>query len=340
MLIELVNQLNEAGAKTSFARRPAGDFDAILEVDVDGIRQQFVVEIKSRSPYPNELDTFLAMHDPISEFGAPLLLASSISEGVGDRLIERGWSWADSQGNIELRAGGIRLRQRVPGRKSIRASRAALPQGPGALAVIRFLIRESNEWAAIGPTELSNMSRVSQPRASQVLSRLHTAGLVERVRKGWRADREALLDAFLNEYRGPGGSELYFYSLDPAPEAAAGVLKTLASDGLKVAVSADVGPDLIAPWRSPSLAIVYIEDAEDIDDVDLVAAESRNDANVILRVPDDTSVFRSNALEANVVGTLLPLADETQMIWDLHDLGGDDRIEAAGELKKWLLQPR
>lgn len=220
------------------------------------------------------------------------------------------------------------------------ATRPTLPQGPGALAMIRFLIRDSNEWPAIGSTELSNIARVTQPRASQVLSRLHAAELVERVKGGWRAEREALLDAFLNEYRGPGGTELYFYSLDAPAKATLEVVKNLATDEARVAVSADVGPDLIAPWRSPSTAIIYVEDATDTIDIGLVSAESRDDANVIIRVPDDTSVFRFPTLEADVAGSPLPLVDETQMIWDLHYLGGDDRVEAAGELKTWLLRPR
>jgi hypothetical protein len=31
------------------------------------------------------------------------------------------------------------------------------------------------------------------------------------------------------------------------------------------------------------------------------------------------------------------MADPTQMIWDLQDLGGADRLDAAGELREWLL---
>lgn len=340
MLMELINHLEEAGVEASATRRSAGDFDAILEVDVDGVRQRFAVEVKSRAPYPNELDRFLAMHDQISEFGAPLLLTSSITEGVSKRLIERGWSWADSRGNLELRAGGIRLKHRVSSRPPVRPGRPLLPQGPGSLAIIRFLIRQPNERTTYGPTQLANVAAVKQPRASQVLSRLHSAGLVERVKEGWRADREALLDAFLNEYRGPGGSEFYFYSLDATSKAALNFANALASqNSSKFAASADVGPDLIAPWRSPSVAIIYVDVMESMD-IDLVAAKGRDDANVILRVPDDTSVFGFDALEGKVNGLPLPLADETQMIWDLHDLGGDDRVEAAGELKKWLLRPR
>jgi DNA-binding transcriptional ArsR family regulator len=337
MLIELVSQLREAGAEVSVARRPAGDFDAVLHVDLDGARQEFAVEVRSRAPYPNELDLFLTMHDHIADFGVPLLFAPSISEGVGRLLIERGWSWADSRGNLQLHAPGIRLRHRVPNRPPVHRGRASLPHGPGSLAIIRFLIRQSDEWAAFGPTELAKVGEVQQPRASQVLARLRSAGLVERIPEGWRADREALLNAFLNGYRGQRGTELYFYSLDPVTAAAREVVNNLRSANTKIAVSADVGPDLIAPWRSPSVAIIYAADAFDTGDVGLVPAHSRDDANVIVRVPEDTTVFRPEVLEDT---TGMPLADEIQMIWDLHDLGGDDRIEAAGEMKKWLLTSR
>ena len=339
MLIDLLSRLEEVGVEASVTRRPAGDFDATLHVDLDGFRQEFAVEVRSRAPYPNELDLFLTMHNHMKKFGVPLLFAPSISEGVGRRLIEQGWSWADSRGNLQLHAPGIRLSHRVPSRPSIRRGRAALPHGPGSLAIIRFLIRQSDEWAAFGPTELARVGNVMQPRASQVLARLQSAGLVERIPEGWRADREALLNAFLNDYRGPRGTELYFYSLDPVTTAARQVANNLTSKNTRIAVSADVAPDLIAPWRSPSVAIIYVNDAFDVGDVGLVPAQSRDDANVILRVPEDPTVFRSEVLE-DTTGMPLPLADETQMIWDLHDLGGDDRIEAAGEMKKWLLTPR
>lgn len=337
MLMNLVEQLEEAGADVSVARRPAGDFDALLEVELDDVHGTFAVEIRSRPPYPNELDVFLAMHKRLEESGVPLLFAPAISEGLGQRLVEHGWSWADSRGNFELRAPGIRLRNRAPAKAPIKARRSSLPHGPGALTIIRFLISDQNEWGGFGPTHLANIAHVSQPRASQVLSGLASSGLVERVTEGWRADREALLDAFISQYRGPGGTEIPLYSLDPPSETAARIVEKIGSADSKIAVSADVGPDLIAPWRSPSLVIAYVDDDSNADELDLVRAKSRADANVLLRVPDDTSVFRLHRLEADFRGKPVPLADETQMIWDLHDLGGDDRIEAAGEMRKWLL---
>lgn len=336
----LLEQLKEAGAQASVTRRPAGDFDALLRVDLDGVPATFAVEVKSRPPYPNELNVFLAMHSQLRNAGLPLLFAPAISEGLGRLLVQNGWSWADSRGNFQLHAPGIRLKNRVSSKTPAHPSRRVLPHGAGALTIIRFLIREADEWAVFGPSHLAKIAGVKQPRASQVLSSLASNALVERRPEGWRADREALLDAFLNQYRGPGGSELPLYSLDPPSETAMGIVEKLHSVDARVAISADVGPDLIAPWRSPSVVIVYTDDDVRADELELARAQTRSDANVLLRVPDDTSVFRRHPLEAEMQGQPLPLADEIQMIWDLHDLGGDDRIEAAGEMRKWLLTSR
>lgn len=336
MLMNLVEQLEEAGAEVSVARRPAGDFDALLKVDLDDVQGTFAVEIRSRPPYPNELDVFLTMHKRLENHGVPLLYAPAISEKLGQRLLEHGWSWADSAGNFELRAPGIRLRNRAPGKAPIKARRSSIPHGPGALTIIRFLINDRNEWGAFGPTHLANIAQVSQPRASQVLSGLAANNLVERVAEGWRANREALLDAFISQYRGPGGTEVPLYSLDPPSETTARIVGRLEPFHSKIAVSADVGPDLMASWRSPSVVVIYVDDI-DANEFGLVRAKSRADANVLLRVPHDTSVFPRPRRESTFRGVSIPLADDTQMIWDLHDLGGDDRIEAAGEMRKWLL---
>jgi hypothetical protein len=102
--------------------------------------------------------------------------------------------------------------------------------------------------------------------------------------------------------------------------------------------SADVGPDLILAWRRPSLVILYAKHAIDPAGLGLTQAQGRHDANVIMRTPQDRSVFPAPALVAQVQGSDVPLADPLQQIWDLQDLGGADRIEAAGRLRQWLLE--
>ena len=102
-------------------------------------------------------------------------------------------------------------------------------------------------------------------------------------------------------------------------------------------MSADVGPDLLLAWRRPSVVILYVRQLVDLDRLGLVDAQGRHDANVIIRIPDDASVFPANVLVADIDGVDVPLADPTQQVWDLQDLGGADRLEAAGRLREWLL---
>jgi hypothetical protein len=103
-----------------------------------------------------------------------------------------------------------------------------------------------------------------------VLRQLHDLELIESTGRGrWRPRREALLDRFLAEYPGPQGSEQHFYSLDTPADVAVRA-RTLRR---RVAVSADVGPDLLVPWRRPSVVIVYVEHAIDPADLELVEAQ-------------------------------------------------------------------
>ena len=334
MLTRLLDELRKAGCDVTLRDASEG-VGALIEVRADGLEQIFAIERRRRAPYPSEIRSLADRLFDISDHGAPLLLAPYVSPGIGDLLNEHGWSWADESGNFGIRSRGLRLFQRISSSPPKPARN--LPQGKGALAIVRFLIRMSDELGALGATELSKIADVSQPRASQVLTQLQRLNLIEKGPGGYRADREALLDAFLNEYRGPGGAEAMFYSLDPPSTMALQVIGALSRDGQRVSVSADVGADLIAPWRSPTVALIYVDGPVDTKDIGLTATQERNDANIVLRFPNDTSVFRYPSLEATFIGRSMPLADETQILWDLHDLGGDDRLEAADQLRRQIL---
>lgn len=310
--------------------------DAILDLTLGKVRARFAVEEKRRAPYPNELAKLQPIQKSLAVVGIPMLVVPFVSEPLGTSLTQAGWSWADAAGNFDLRADNLVLRQRsTTPRPRTKASR--LPQGSGSLAIIRALIglpRGTNE--SPGVTALANQVGVSQPRASQVLRRLLELDLVARSPEGrWLPDREELLDRFLSEYRGPGGSERYSYSLDPPNEVAARAAQQ--TDVRLLAVSADVGPDLLRAWRHPTVVILYAQQLLDLDRLGLVDAEGQHDANVIIRSPNDVSVFPTDPLVANMGGVEIPLADPTQQMWDLQDLGGADRLEAAGGLREWLL---
>lgn len=312
----------------------------VLEVAAGGQSARFAVEVKQRAPYPNELERLGRSREMLSRLGQPLLVAPFVSQTLGAALTGQGWSWADAQGDFDLRAPGLVLRQRrvVAPPKPVRAT---LPRGSGSFAVIRALIRfGEGEEEEPGVTALAAQAGVSQPRVSQVLARLRDHNLVQRVDRGrWRPRREALLDRFMAEYRGPGGSEQFFYALDSPAEVAVGAAR---SWGHEVAVSADVGPDLIVPWRRPSTVILYVKPVPDMVGLglELAGAQGRHDANVIVCMPADRSVFPVPALVAELHGVEIGLADPSQLLWDLDDLGGADRADAAGRLREWLLASR
>ena len=336
----LIDSLRRAGIPAHLLREtaslPGAHSDAVIEIGA----WRFVAEERQRAPYPNELRAMGAVRAKLESSGIPLLLLPFVSEALGDSLREENWSWADGSENFDLRAPGLVLRQR---RTNTRPPRVvtALPQGSGSLAIIRSLIGfHEGEAEEPSATSLANQAKVSQPRASQVLAQLRKLDLVSKSSSGhWHPNREALLDRFLLDYSGPGGSEQYLYSLDPLIEVARKLAHVSASITQHV-ISADVGADLIAPWRRPSTMIVYAKTPIDTLQLGLVNAQGRRDANIVLRFPRDRSVFPAPQLVADVGGVEVPLADPTQLIWDLNDLGGADRHEAAEVMREWVLENR
>ena len=337
MLMSIVAWLRESGLRVEdYDGVGVDEADAILEVGAGEHTARFAVESKGRAPYPQEIERLHLKWQDLALLGHPLLAMPFVSESLGAALTGAGWSWADDQGNFDLRAPGLILRQRRT-TVSPPVLRKTLPSSSGSFAVIRALVRQRTASEVYGTTALADLAGVSQPRASQVLGQLHDLGLVEQTGRGrWKPQSAGLIDRFLSEYPGPGGSESYYYSLDPPINVAVRAGHAGGSNR-QIVASADVGPDLIAPWRRPSQVILYTSHVLDPSALGLVDAQGRHDANVIVRMPQDQSVFPSPPLVAQVLGQDVPMADALQQIWDLENLGGADRHEAAGRLREWLL---
>jgi hypothetical protein len=90
----------------------------------------------------------------------------------------------------------------------------------------------------------------------------------------------------------------------------------------------------LVPWRAPSVLVIYASATVEPSAIEVVTAEGKDDANVLWITPRDRSVFAIGKPPA-LPG--LPLADPTQILWDLRRLGGSDRVEAAERLRRWLL---
>lgn len=334
MITKFVEQIQSLGVKVQEYSQTRQDIDTVLDVEIEGERFRLVIYCVNHAPYPSKVDSLESLHKQLKSAGVPLLLAPFVSVGLGISLIDAGWSWADTQGNFDLRVGKIRLMQRIASRPVRRRSRG-LPGGTGGLSILRLLIHGAD--APVTVTELAKQTGVTQPRVSQVLTALTELGLVERVSKTLEIDRESLLDAFLAEYRGPGGQESYYYSLDSLQDVAAR-LSVISPHG--ILTSADVGPDFLVPWRNPTVVVLYARAPFVISSQDLVEAESRVEANVIIRYPSDNSVFRVGTISARVAQSNIQIVHPTQMLWDLYQLGGEDRVKTAERLREWLMQTR
>ena len=103
-----------------------------------------------------------------------------------------------------------------------------------------------------------------------------------------------------------------------------------------VAFSADLAPDLLVPWRHLTLTIVYATDSLMLDGAGFVSAEGRADASAIVRWTRDP-VLLSPAPPWPSEVDHVPLVDPVQQWWDLLDLSGEDRREAAERLRRAIL---
>lgn len=306
---------------------------AVLEVSEAGQRHVFSISERIRAPRPSEIHALESERKRLSAKGQPVLVARYISESTGLALIKQGWVWADTCGNWDIRAPGLRLQRRVVSSPP-KIKESSLPAGGRGLALVRFLIHEPDQ--NISATDLARQAGVSQPRASQILKELVELGFVNHpTRFEWEVDRGALLEHFVTEYPGPKGNVQYFYTLK-SPNEAAVDLAVAVGKKAGALVSGDVAADLLAAHRNPSHLLVYRTTPWRKIPSDWVEAAGRDDANIRVVSADDKSIG-ALILTREFKGTNILLADPTQVLWDLHHCGGDDRLDTAEVLKKWIL---
>jgi hypothetical protein len=130
--------------------------------------------------------------------------------------------------------------------------------------------------------------------------------------------------------------ETFWYSTRTLIEQAHRITDIARGAEVALAFSADVGPDLLVPWRHPTLAIVYADRDLPLDSAGLVPAESRVDASIIWRRTTDTTLLTVPAPWPRTIEGV-PLTDPVQQWWDLQDLGGEDRREAADRLRRAII---
>jgi len=213
--------------------------------------------------------------------------------------------------------------------------RPARRWGSGTAAIARLLIAAREPLTQVA---IAQVTGITQPRVSQVLKRLTEQELVRSSPRGYAATKRArLLDLYREQSR-PSLTrpEEPWYGTGALFDQVRAVLDLARQQNVRVAFSADVGPDLLVPWRHPTLAIAYSSGAIDLSAAQLVRAEGRGDASLLLRTTDDKSLLRPFPPWPDEVDRVL-LTDPVQQWCDLLELGGDDRRDAADRLRRRIL---
>jgi hypothetical protein len=176
--------------------------------------------------------------------------------------------------------------------------------------------------------DLAGELGITQPRVSQIGRLLAAEGI--RFADVHEADQRArLVELYVLHHTPATVTETLWYDIDPSHEQVARAVDHLVDRGATVVVSADAAPDFVAPWRSPTLTVIYTDHDASLAPAGFVLAMARGEASIILRQVSDTSLLEpwKAPMEAP-----FPLAHPLQQIWDLRDLGGEDRFEAAERL--------
>jgi hypothetical protein len=178
--------------------------------------------------------------------------------------------------------------------------------------------------------DLARELGVTQPRVSQIGRLLADEGV--RFADVHEADQRAqLVDLYVVHHAPATMSETLWYDINPSHEQVARAVEHLVDLGATAVVSADAAPDFVAPWRSPTLTVIYTAGDAPLGPAGFVPAMARGEASIVLRQVSDTSLLESWEAPR---GSPFPLAHPLQQIWDLRDLGGEDRFEAAERLMR------
>ena len=206
--------------------------------------------------------------------------------------------------------------------------------GAGTAAVVRLMVASDLPTTGVA---IAAAAGVTQPRASQILKQLTELDAVSVTPDGYVGDPAKLLALYGSRTR-PHlvEPETYWYSTRPLAEQASRVQALAAERGASIAFSADLAPDLLAPWRHPTVTIAYVADQLPAAEAGFVPADGRADASLILRWTDDRRLLSPAPPWVDEVDGHR-ITELCQQWWDLLDLGGEDRAEAADRLRSAIL---
>jgi len=273
------------------------------------------------------LDHLRSHLDAVSDT-RPMFIAPWLSARARQALADKGVSYADATGNVQLLAerpgmfvaGAGAHRNPWPTDKSLQSLR-----GKGAMRALRVLV----DFAPPSRVrELAGRTNASAATLSRVIDLLVREGLAVRDDKGVVTDVDwaGAIRRWTQDYdvlRTNDGESFI------QPRGLAALTDALRTTKLRYALTGSLAAQAFAPVAPAKLAMVYVDDfSNSADEFDLRPTDAG--ANVILLQPYDDIVF-----ERLLVRNGLKLVNPSQLAADL--LTGPGRSPSEGqELLAWM----
>lgn len=316
----------QASARVGRRAGPAGKARH-LEIRGPG-RSRGTVRVEARSQFePREAD-LLAQASPPSAETPVLVAAPFLTPRTQERLVARGFAYADLTGNVRLSLAAPPLFIETTGAsrnpEPLARDRRSL-KGAKAGRLVRALC---DARPPTGLRELGRRAGVDAGYASRVVDLLDREALVTRTGRGpiTGVDWRALLRRWAEDYspfRRPGTT---WYLAARGLEAVAEGLKGLR---LRYAISGSWAAGQFAPTAATRLLLCYVDDVEGLArELDLRPADTG--ANVVLVTPRDPVVYERTRQKRGLIVAAL-----SQVAVDLLTSPGRGPSEAEA-LMDWM----
>lgn len=258
-----------------------------------------------------------------------IVVSRWLSPRARDLLRQRGISFIDSTGNVDLRVDRVGIFIRAEGADRDprpRPSKSPSVRGPRAWALLRTLVEVEPPF---GVRDLSTALDVDAGYVSRVLRVLEEELLIERLPRGavTTVDWEGALRKIVNTYSLLASNETTTWVAAGGPEQFLRDLRGRRAG--RWVVSGSFGARRLSPIAASEVAFIYADDVERVAKAGRLLPATRG-SNVVLAEPYDSIVYERTWEADDVV-----YASPAQLAIDC--LTGPGRMPAEGEaLVQWM----
>jgi hypothetical protein len=287
-----------------------------------GVSAEVAVEAKDRFE-PRDVASLALDDEP------RIVVSRWLSPRARDLLRQRGVSYIDSTGNVDLRVDRAGIFVRADGADRDprpRPTKGPTLRGPRAWALLRTLAEVDPPF---GVRDLSTALDVDAGYVSRVLRVLEDELLIERLPRGpvTTVDWDGILRKIVSTYSLLDSNETTTWVAAGGPEQ---LLRDLRGKRAgRWVVSGSFGARRLSPIAAPEVALIYADDVERVAKVGRLLPATRG-SNVVLAEPYDSIVFERTWDDDDIA-----YVSPAQLTIDC--LTGPGRMPAEGEaLLQWM----